>query len=465
MRNAKWPWFVVAGTWLLVVVILLKVLVTGALIDGADSGGRTAALVLAIVGIIPLFIQEVRLLVPRWLPWAIGGISVLTSGILWLLVISGRDSLAWSAYGGLQVLRAKQPFNDLAWVLRSIDCGGCSSESTGYGPGILWVKSITLGLVNPALTHPLGLTMVLFLGVGLVWVARNSAPRGQLLLLLTSVGCGWLLLLDRANLDALAFLLPILAIILMRRWNSLWSWGLLAGLIWIFGTWKYYPFALGVLLIPSLFIRRGWIVFTAFVTASSAYMLVYWSEFVDSSAQNGGVVVLGDFPGFGRLPIIARMTSHFEMDRQPLLANILVLCLCLAAFVWGLNFSRHLKSRNIANHLLATSGSIAFLAAALVAGFGFAYKSAFLLLLVPLMSLPVRRSGRFPLYTSLVCLILIGIPVLVGYSILLTSLASLLAASIGLGAGGYGLIQSSSRNIRASKALPGLKDVPAFSAE
>ncbi len=69
-----------------------------------------------------------------------------------------------------------------------------------------------------------------------------------------------------------------------------------------------------------------------------------------------------------------------------------------------------------------------------IAGFGFAYKAAFLLMAVPLLSLPRNGSPRFALYTSIVALTLVGLTLIVGYSILLTSLAGLIASAIGMGA-------------------------------
>jgi hypothetical protein len=51
-----------------------------------------------------------------------------------------------------------------------------------------------------------------------------------------------------------------------------------------------------------------------------------------------------------------------------------------------------------------------------------------------LVSLPRLPRRRFLLYTSIVTLLLVSIPLIVGYSILLTSMAGILAASIGLGA-------------------------------
>ena len=58
------------------------------------------------------------------------------------------------------------------------------------------------------------------------------------------------LLLERGNLDAVVLWSAVAAVILVRRWNSLWAWSIAAALIWVMGTWKYYPFAMGLMLLP-----------------------------------------------------------------------------------------------------------------------------------------------------------------------------------------------------------------------
>ena len=203
---------------------------------------------------------------------------------------------------------------------------------------------------------------------------------------------------------------------------------------WIVGTWKYYPFALGLLLLPLIRIHRGWTVITGFAAAALAFFVFQWEAFSSSVSDNSEALILYDFPALGRLPVISRMTDQFDFQNQPLAANLIVGLLALAAAWWGVTFARRLPRVPLYTGMLGSAGSTLFLASVLVAGFGFAYKAAFLLLLVPLFALPNRSQHRFLLYTSVVALLLIAIPLIVAYSILLTSLAGITVASMGLGA-------------------------------
>ncbi len=166
--------------------------------------------------------------------------------------------------------------------------------------------------------------------------------------------------------------------------------------------------------------------------AVAAFLALNWTEFTSSSADNSRALILYDFPAMGRLPIVSRMVTEFSLEAQPILGNLLVAALALAGVAWGVAFARNLPGNPVQPAMLGSAGSTVFLASVLVAGFGFAYKAAFLLLLLPLMSLPRRPRQHFLLYTSLVTMLLVSIPLIVGYSILLTSLAGILAASIGL---------------------------------
>jgi hypothetical protein len=356
------------------------------------------------------------------------GITIL----LGLLIDIGRDAEAWALYAGLQLLRAREHYSDLAWVLRWVECDGCAEQDPGYADGVLWLGSFDL--LSSSWAPVLGTAMAIGLSLCLVWLARNSAPLALPVYILAAIGGGWLLLLDRANLDALVFALPVVAIALLRRSQSLWVWSALAATIWLMGTWKYYPFALGLLLIPVLRVRRGWLVLTGFAAAAAAFLVINWTEFASSSADNSRALILYDFPALGRLPIISRMVTDFSLAEQPLVANLLVAALAVAGAAWGVLYARRLTGTPVHEAMLASTGSAVFLASVLVAGFGFAYKAAFLLLLVPLMVRGGRSSQRFLLYTSMVCVLLVAVPLIVGYSILLTSLAGILAASIGLGA-------------------------------
>ena len=74
-----------------------------------------------------------------------------------------------------------------------------------------------------------------------------------------------------------------------------------------------------------------------------------------------------------------------------------------------------------------------FLSAVLLAGFGWAYKAAFLAACIPLVSLARYRS-RLVLFSSLSMLICIGICSVVVWNTLMASLAGIIAGAFSLGA-------------------------------
>jgi len=431
-------WLSVTATWLTIALVLIIIMLTSSARSSGtldtDTGGRTALVVLGLVAGIPLLLKSLTMTIPRSLPWAIGTVSAGITLLLGLLIDIGRSTEAWAIYAGLQLLRAREHYADLAWILRWVECAGCAEQDPNYAEGVLWLRPLTFNLISESWAPIVGTAMAIGLSLCLVWLARNTSPRGVPVFVVAAIGSGWLLLLDRANLDAIAFAVPIIAIFLLRRSQALWVWSLIALLAWLVGTWKYYPFALGILLLPLLRIPRGWTVLTAFAAATFAFLAFQWRAFSSSISDNSEALILYDFPAMGRLPIISRMTEQFEFNNQPLEASLLVILLAVTAIWWGWNFGRTLPRAPLYTGMLASTGSLLFLASVLIAGFGFGYKAAFLLLLVPLFALPSRTPNRFMLYSSVVGLLLIAIPLIVAYSILLTSLAGITAAAMGLGA-------------------------------
>ncbi len=79
-RGRNLYWSLAALTWLIVLAILGMILLAGSQAEGgiqnSDSGGNTAALVLAAIAILPLFISRVRSVTKAWIPWVIGGVSL-----------------------------------------------------------------------------------------------------------------------------------------------------------------------------------------------------------------------------------------------------------------------------------------------------------------------------------------------------------------------------------------------------
>lgn len=434
-------------TTFLVLGCILLLLLRGsqqATADGVttDSGGRVALIGILFASVVPAFISRVDIHIPRWIPWAVGALSLLLTTVLWSLVASGRDALAWAAYGGLQVLRAPVNFNDLNWPLRWLDCGQCSSEQVQFGPALTWLEPATGGLVNASWTTPLGFLLALVMVLVLVVLIRRSNGRGALVLLLAAVGPAWLLQQDRANTDGLVFLVIVLGAWLVARRDTLVSWSGLAVAIWLFGALKFYPLAIGLVLLLALRLRRGWLVLLGFTAASAALMALSWQEFQASSAWNAlRNTVVFDFPAYGRVMVTARMGSlSGEGWLTP--GSALFLALAVAAGWWGWSWARTLRSQSLTQPVMAIGGSTVFLAAILIGGFGYMYKGIFLLPLIPLLALPRgSRPGRLALYTSLFATVLIALAVTLAYSSVLTTLAGVTAASLGLGAGLYEVVR------------------------
>jgi len=436
-------------------VVLLGVLVVAAGspdgIAGADSGGQTAAFVLLLVALVPLAVSSLTIVVPRFVPWVAGIVSVVLAALLTLLIQFGLDNVAWSLYGGLKVLRAPEIFNDLAWTLRWVACEGCEADATNHGIGLLWLKPLTLGQVSGEWAIPLGFLGIIVMSLALVWLAKESLPIGRLLISLAAVSSAWLLLLDRANLDILVFLIPIAGVFLYRRSSGYWGWTVLAVLVWWVGTWKYYPFALGVILLPALRLKRGWAIIVSFVGATLLYLSLQASAIMGDLSQNASMVYIEDFPGFGRIPVIARITSEFTIGQEPLWPNVLLLLLGLVALLWGYRVSRRVESAPIELPLMAFAGSLIFLVNTFVAGFGFGYKGAFLLLAIPLVAFLMKKPDRFTRYTALVLVSMLSISLFVTYSILLTSLVSIFGSFIILGLSFGTMVREKSKFFRLAQ--------------
>lgn len=426
----------------LIVIILVGILIAQqqSSADGltTDSGARFAAFVLIFTFLIPLAIQGLQFHIPNIALWIAGGVSLSTAGFLWFLVASGQSNTAWAAYGGLQVLRARSTFFDLAYVLEWWACDSCPGNDFIYGPALAWWNWLTFGLITPSWLPILGILLALALTGSIIAIGRMSSAAGKLVVIALVVSPAWLLLLDRANLDAFAILILVAGALLIKRHDRLWAWSSLAVAIWIFGTWKYYPFALGIALLPALRIRRGWLVVGAFLIAAFTYVTVYWQELASSIAGNDRLnFILGDFPAYGRAMLLDRLNVLYAANSSTMAWNLIIAALVMGAAVWGWLWARGLSPASASISLMAAGGSSIFLAATLVGGYGYFYKGAFLIPAIPLIALPLlARNFRqhFTLYTSLVGLTLIVISLWAAYASVLSSLSAFTVAGLALGA-------------------------------
>jgi uncharacterized membrane protein YjjP (DUF1212 family) len=132
----------------------------------------------------------------------------------------------------------------------------------------------------------------------------------------------------------------------------------------------------------------------------------------------------------GRVPVVARMIGSVFPSTGMQIGDLLIALLVLCAAAWGVLLALKTVSRPVYPSMLAAAGSAMFLASVFVGGFGWAYKAAFLLLCIPLLSLLPTRFGRAGVFTGLVGMALVAVCSVVVWNTLLASLAGITAAAI-----------------------------------
>ena len=438
-----------SGTLLLLAVCLVQVLRTP-----SDPSNGSASLyvpaALAACGVfiasfgVAAFIDRLDIGVSGWLQWLIGIVSLLFAAVPWFILTFGSPDVATWMYQGLRIPQGIERFWDLSLVLQSVDCdrwgfdvfaanNGCLKDPAIYGPGMLWLNVVPF-VFSAKNVLWLGAVAMVLSSLALVWLARQSGALGQFTLLAAAVGAPWLLLLERGNVDAFVVWCAILVVFLVRRWDSVWAWSIAAVAVWLVGTWKYYPFAMGLMLLPVLRLRRGWVVLVAWLIATLGYVALTWENFRFSAQSNSNMTEIGDFVVLGRVAVVARMVFTQVGDPGYQLGDLLVLLLAVAAALWGAGWAA--RRRAVPTHpaMLAIAGSSVFLVSVLVAGFGWAYKAAFLLLCVPLLSSIGRGRGRAVVFPAVAMLALTGVASIVVWNTLLATLAGVVAASFAFGA-------------------------------
>ena len=405
-----------------------------------------AALILLIAFVLAAFVRRADVRLGRGFAWIVGAVSLVVSIVPWWSLRAGNADLTSRIYAGLHVPQGIVQFWDLSLVLKSIDCArfgfdvfaannGCLKDPAIYGPGVLWLQYIPLHPLSDANTGVLGVVMIVVSSLFLVWLARMSAGLGQLVLLVAAVGGPWLLLLERGNVDAIVIWVVGLVVLLVRRWDRMWMWWIAATAIWIVGTWKYYPFALGIMLIPALRLRRGWTVLVGFVIATGLFMVLTWSNFRFSSSANAAMTNYGDFVVLGRTTLVSRMVDTVVGASGWQGNDLLVLLLALVAVAWGVVVG--LATRRLPMHpaMLATGGSVLYLASVLLAGFGWGYKAAFLLLCVPLVAGFVRASRAAVVASAVLVLALVTVQSVVVWNTVLATTSGIVTGSFCAGLG------------------------------
>lgn len=446
------------GAWLLGGGLVGSLLVlTGAIVQvlraGTDPANTSApgylplawsaAAVLLAVIVGSLFVRRADLRLATGFPWLVGAVSFLVSWGAWLALWLGNTDLGAWIYRGLRVPQGQIQFWDASLVLQSIDCAswgfdvwvdnnGCLQDASIYGPGTLWLQWVPF--VSNANVHAIGVLMMAVSSLALVLLARWSSGLGQLVLLVAAVGAPWTLMLERGNLDAAVLWVAVAVVALVMRWPRLWAWWVAAALIWVLGTWKYYPFAMGLMLVPALRVRRGWTVLAGFAVASLAFVALTWSNLQFSMSSNTAMIDYGDYVVLGRVPVVARMLGTAVGAGGVQFGDVLVFGLALLAVVWGVGFGLLVRHVAVGASMLAIAGSVLFIASVVYAGFGWGYKATFLLLAVPLLSAYLRSPSRWVVVSALMVLALIGIDAVVVWNTVLATLAGVVAAGFALGA-------------------------------
>ena len=439
------------ATWSLALVAVLLVLVSIAdPLNTAAQGyvhlGYVALAVLVAVLLTSVMVRRVQVSTSAGLPWAIGAVSFIASFVPWWGLAGGNTDLGVLIYRGLKVPQGIVQFWDLDLVMLSVDCArfgfdiyqdnnGCMQDASIYAPGMVWLRFVPFDVFSRSNVAFLGVAMIAISSVILLWLARQSRGLGRVVLLVAAVGAPWLLLLERGNIDAVVVWVVAAVVFVTRRWNTLWMWSLAAAGIWVVGTWKYYPFVLGLMLLPALRLRHGWVVVVGFLAAAVGFVLATWQNFLFSSSSNTAMIDLGDFVVLGRVPIVARMLGSTVDASGIQWGDVVVFALTVAAVAWGFLVAWSARPVRMDLGMLAVGGGALYLTSVAVAGFGYGYKAAFLLLVVPLASLWPGSPRRVLAFAGLSIVVLLGVESVVVWNTVLATLAGLMAAGFGVGAG------------------------------
>jgi len=455
-------WTLVGASVALVLASITDLANTAA--QGFAHLGWVALAILVAVLVISGTVSRARISTSPALPWIVGGTSFVASFLPWWGLAGGNTDLGVLIYRGLKVPQGIVQFWDLDLVMLSVDCArfgfdvyqdnnGCMQDASIYGPGMVWLRFIPFDLFSQTNVTFLGVAMIVLSSFVLMWLARQSDGLGRVVLLVAAIGAPWLLLLERGNIDAVVLWVAAGTVLFTRRWNAHWSWWVAAVAIWVVGTWKYYPFVLGVMLLPALRLRRGWTVVVGFLTASLGFVLVTWTNFQFSSSSNSAMIDYGDYVVLGRVPVVARMLGSNAGSTGLQWGDVLLVALTVAAAVWGFAVGISARRNRPDLGMLAVGGSCLYLASVLIAGFGYGYKAAFLLLVVPLASHLVGARRRVLVFAGLTVVLLVGIESVVVWNTVLVTVSGLVAAGFGAGAG-LGMIARTLRLRRVARPAP-----------
>lgn len=402
--------------------------------------GVSALYFLAVFGL-PWAIRRPDIRVKGWVPWAAGAltlVSILGAISLWWL---DRWGLGYQWIQTLKVVSGPYGWGDLKLYFEWLTCsqqginpltadpGMCTDARMNYGPGFLWWTPFAF--LRPA-ADVIGVLTAIVCALAIVWLARRSTGLGILVLIAASVSSAWITLIERGNFDELIIWVAIAIVFLTYRYTGLWPWIVGGFLIVILGTWKYYPFAMVLSLIPVLRLRRGWLVVSGVLGAGVLYLLFYWNAAIGDMETHTGLA-----GGVGRTTLAAFFAGEATPSSDINWADGSVLMLIVLAALWGASVGFSQSHRRLAvlerPAMLAISGAVTILGSVVLAGSGFIYKSALLLLAVPLLSRLSRAKEGLTWRSGLMMLGVVLLALFVEWNHLTSSAALQLAAGFTFG--------------------------------
>lgn len=399
-----------------------------------SSGARFGIIVMVGIYMVAVMFRGAEIWAPdplTYFPIIGTGLFLSAAGLLFGI---GRLDWAYVLYGGFHVLRSDKLFSDMDWVLNWFECDFCSRWDPYYGPTLQWLEPFSFGTIGTNWLLVASLALAIAGIVSLVTLGRLSSPIGRWLIAAASISPAWLLLVDRANSDLIVFVFCIVGLGLVHRYPKFSVWLIFAIVLWYLGTVKFYPFAIGLVLLFALTIRRGWLIVASYGVATLLYMIIARDAYIESSRWTvRDDLFVGDFPYYSRTFIADRISSGVDSSLIDAFVFIgLTALVALSAYLgWSLCNPSSIGRRSALLGALALAGGAAFTGKVLWAGFGFMYTGAFLLLIVPALGVFGSKVG--PKYG-----LALGVA-LFGFVALFTAYNTALATISGLVLGGFGL--------------------------
>lgn len=408
------------------------------------SGARSSLIAISVVMLVGLAFRGAVLWSPRWLSWIAIAATLTFAIIAGFLFALDQLETAFAVYGGLQVLRAEMLFSDTYWILAWFDCDFCDRWAVNYGSTVALLDPLTFGLIGASWLMPIGIGMTMLSAAAIWLLARQSSSLGRWIVVLAALSPAWLLSIDRANSDSIIFFVCVIGLWFVARSPSLISWGLFAGGLWILGTIKFFPFAMGMTLLFALWVRRGWTVVAGFLVASGAYMAIAWDSYANSSEwTTRSDLLVGDFPYYARIFLsdqLAGLASDAVVE-VGVWIGLTALVILGALLGWG-SYRHDSSGRRDGLYVatIAMAGGAAFVGKVLWAGFGFMYTGIFLIMIAPALALSLNTKDRCRNGVILAVALLSLLAVFSAYNTALATTTALVVAGFGIGISGRVLL-------------------------